>query len=121
MQVTSSPKRTTKQTGCYLYAILAGADSKHFGPCGIDGSLVYTISDGGLAAVVSDVPRDKLRPERRRLAAHHEVLKQLLGRGALLPMAFGIISEGTAAIERILDLNQEPFAEQLARLTRPVR
>jgi hypothetical protein len=116
MSATTPIKRLSTQTGCYLYAIVAGADGGPFGVSGIDGSHVYTISNGRLAAVVSDVPNEKLRPERRRLTAHHEVLKRLLARGALLPMAFGIIADGVVAIERILALNDESFAEQLARL-----
>jgi hypothetical protein len=106
----------SQKTGCYLYAIIAGTDSGQLDIRGIDGGQVYAISDGRLAAVVSDVPNEKLRPERRRLAAHHETLKRLLARGTLLPMAFGIIADGTEAIERILTLNREAFAEQLGRL-----
>ena len=116
MQTTTPAKLTAKQLGCYLYAIITGADHEPFGPCGIDGSLVYMVSHRGLAAVVSEVPNEKLRPERRRLAAHHDVLKRLLARGTLLPMAFGIIADGPQAIERILALNRPVFTEQLGRL-----
>jgi len=116
MPVTTSTKRSPTLTGCYLYAIVAGADDEQLVLDGIDGSTVYSISDGHLAAIVSNVPNVKLRPERRRLAAHHEVLKRLLARGSLLPMAFGIIADGPTAVERILALNRRSFAEQLARL-----
>jgi hypothetical protein len=119
MQTIASSKRPTKQMGCYLYAVFAGADGEQFdsfGPCGIDGSLVYTVCHGGLAAVVSELPNEKLRPERRRLAAHHDVLKRLLARCTLLPMSFGIIADGQESIERILSLNRQAFTKQLARL-----
>ena len=114
-----SPQRTDTQTGCYLYAIIAGADQEQLGAlgsCGINGGLVYGIPNEDLVAVVSDIPHDKLRPERRRLAAHHDVLKQILARGTLLPMAFGIIADGRQSIERILALNHQAFTEQLVRL-----
>ena len=116
MSTSTSSTRPATQTGCYLYAIVSGVDQGELGPCGIDGSSVYSIGDETLAAIVSDIPNEKLRPERRRFAAHHEVLKRLLTHGTLLPMAFGIIADGTTAIERILALNREPFTEQLARL-----
>ena len=116
MSTIAPINRSSRQTGCYLYAIVARADSGQLGLCGIDGSQVYAISDGHLAAVLSNMPNEKLRPERRRLAAHNDVHKQLLECGTLLPMAFGIIADGTAAIERILAINHEPFVEQLTQL-----
>ena len=105
---------TATQTKSYLYAIVSGrAVGEAYGPIGIDGGQVHAISDGTLAAVVSDVPSQRLRPERRHLAAHHAVQKQLMGRGAMLPMAFGILADGPDAVRRILGLNREPLLAQL--------
>jgi gas vesicle protein GvpL/GvpF len=119
MPVTTPARRTTKQMGCYLYAIIAGADQEQLAPlgsCGIDGSQVYAVKNDGLVAIVSDVPNARLRPERRRLAAHHDVLERLLGLGTPLPMAFGIIADGAHAIEHILALNRQVFSKELVRL-----
>ena len=116
MSATIPMKLTSRKTGCYLYAIVAGTDEAQLGPCGIDSSQVYTIRVGRLAAIVSDVPNEKLRPERRRLAAHHDVLKRLLATGTPLPMAFGIIADGPGAIERILSVNHKQFTDQLTLL-----
>ncbi|OGG57294.1 MAG: gas vesicle protein GvpFL [Candidatus Handelsmanbacteria bacterium RIFCSPLOWO2_12_FULL_64_10] len=114
-------ERAEPRDGRYLYAIAGGVEEiaswegRRYGPIGIDGGEVYTISAGGLAAVVSDVPNRKIRPERRQLSAHHEVLKRLLGDTAL-PMSFGVIADSAGAIREILSKNRDALAEQLQRL-----
>ena len=80
----------------------------------LTGPRCTAISNGQVAAVVSDVPNDKIRPERRHLAAQQAVLKGLLAEAdAMLPMAFGIIADGPKAIQKILSRNQEAFLKQL--------
>lgn len=103
-------------TGLYLYAIIDHAQPRELGDCGLDGGRVYTVPGESVAAVVSEVPNRKVRPERRKLAAHFDVLKRLLAEHTLLPMAFGVIAEDRADIERILRLNESSFVEQLDRL-----
>jgi hypothetical protein len=99
--------------GIYLYAIVAGADVRKIETPGIDNGALYTISEGKISAVVSEVNSKKLRPERRHLATHQAVLRRLMKDGTPLPMSFGIIADGSKAIERILALNQEDFQEAL--------
>lgn len=108
--------RTPAKRGRYLYAIVAGAGERRYGFTGINGAPVYTISNGRLAAVVSDVPDEKIRPERRHLAAQQAVLRTLLAQETMLPMAFGIIADGPQAIKKILSRNQEAFLHQLGRV-----
>ncbi len=113
-------KPAVKQLGCYLYAVIDAViddtTDREWARLGIDGCLVYTISNGPVAAVVSDLPNGKIRPERRRLAAHHDVLKRLMAKHTVLPMAFGLIADGPAAIRRILSVNRTGFAEQFRRV-----
>jgi hypothetical protein len=105
------------QNGRYLYAVVPGPLERTFDLSGLYGGLVYTISNGKTAAVVSDVPDDRVRPERRHLAAQQGVLRVLMTAvPALLPMAFGIIANGTKAVKRILSRNQEAFLQQLERV-----
>ncbi len=109
--------RTAVKGGRYLFAIVSAPGEQHYGFAGIDGAAVYTISNGRVAAVVSDVPNEKIRPERRHLAAQQAVLKGLLSTAdAMLPMAFGIIADGPQAIQKILSRNQEAFLKQLQRV-----
>jgi hypothetical protein len=103
--------------GRYLYAIVdRGHDNGPLGLNGMDDAPVYAIADGEVAAIVSDLPDKKVRPERRRLAAHQEVLRRLMTDHTVLPMAFGLIADGPESVHRILRLNREVFGEQLARL-----
>ncbi|MFZ0451197.1 MAG: GvpL/GvpF family gas vesicle protein [Desulfatiglandaceae bacterium] len=99
--------------GSYLYAVIAGDGGQSLETPGIDNGPLYTISEGKISAVVSDVPNKKLRPERRHLAAHQGVLRRLMEEDTPLPMAFGVIADGSRAIMRILTLNQEAFQEAL--------
>ncbi len=110
------PGKTQTRSGRYLYAIVAGSQDRSYGPFGIDGGTVYAISDGRVAAVISDLLNAKIRPERRHLAAHQEVLKRLMEESAPLPMTFGIIADGLKEIRKILSHNQETFLEQLHRV-----
>jgi len=102
--------------GRYLYAIVPGGNEKEYGDVGLLGSRVYALASGPVAVVVSDVENKKIRPERRNLAAHQAVIKQLSKETDLLPMSFGIIAESEKALEKILALNQEAFVEQLQRV-----
>lgn len=103
-------------TGRFLYAVIEADQEVALGPIGIDGGPVYAIRDGRIAAVVSDLPNDKLRPERRRIAAHHDVLRRLMETRTILPMAFGLVADGPDAIHRILNVNQAALVEQLQQL-----
>ena len=106
-------RQKADHSGKYLYAIIAGENDRVFGPFGIDGGAVYTVSDGRIAAVISDFDAAKVRPERRHLAAHQEVLKKLMEETTPLPMSFGIIAHGPKAIKKILSFHQQAFIEKL--------
>jgi hypothetical protein len=102
--------------GQYLYAVIECDKEPVFGWAGIAGAAIRTVRDGRLAAVVSDAPKGKLRPERRRLAAHHETLKRLRKEFVVLPVAFGLVAENSAAVRQILVRNREAFQEQIRRV-----
>jgi hypothetical protein len=110
------PKSGLRRKERYLYAVISGSGDRIFAFPGIDEMPVYAISDGKVSAVVSDASNAKIRPERRHLAAHHEVLKRLMKDTTPLPMAFGIIANGTRAIRNILSRNREALLEQLNRV-----
>jgi hypothetical protein len=111
------PEKSSKKRGRYLYAIISGPDERTYGDFGIEGATVYVISDGSMAAIVSDVLNKKIRPERRHLAAHQEVLRRLMEEITPLPMTFGIIADGPEAIQRILSRNQQVLVDQLHRVS----
>lgn len=108
--------KPSNRRGKYLYAVVAGSEERNYGGCGIYGGTVYTFPEGQVSAVVSDVPNGKIRPERRLLAAHQGVLKQLMEETTPLPVAFGIVADNRKATQKILASNQQVFLDQLQRV-----
>jgi len=112
-----SEKSHAAKTGKYVYAIVpARTDSAYDFP-GIFGEKVYAIVDGEVAAVVSDVKNERIRPERRNLAAQQAVLRALMTGPALLPMTFGVIANDRKGVQRILARYQDSLVKQLQRVT----
>jgi len=105
-------EKNSIRNGRYLYAIIEASMERTFGPIGMDGSDVYLIVEGKTAAVVSNVPNKKIRPQRKNIAAHHAVLNKIMEEMTPLPMAFGIIADGERAIRKILADNRDIFQEQ---------
>lgn len=107
------PGRSPEKGGKYLYAIMTGSGERIFDFAGIEGASVYSISDGRIGAIVSDVSNKKVRPERRHIGAHQQVLKRLMEESTVLPVSFGIIADGYKAIRKILSRYQEVLLIQL--------
>lgn len=106
--------QTKLEPGHYLYAIMDAVESHPvYGNIGINGAPVYVISQGTLAAVVSDITEKRIRPERKNLAAHNIVIKRLMEEATVLPVAFGTIAASNKALLNILKKNSTTFAEQL--------
>lgn len=105
------------KTGMYLYAVLAcDVDPSDAGPIGIEGGEVRAVALGDIAAAVSPVPRARLRPERKHVAAHHAVLARLMRKATVLPAAFGLIAPSDEAVKYFLASRREVLQEQLARV-----
>ncbi len=107
-------------SGRYLYAVVASNGKHDFGSLGIDDQQVYTISNGPISAVVSNVTNKKIRPQRRNLAAHQQVLKCLIEETTPLPMVFGIIADGDRAVKETLAHHHSLFLEQIKRVSNKV-
>jgi hypothetical protein len=100
--------------GKYLYAFTRDQEDLHLLQAGLNKEDAYVISTHGLQAVVSNVPNKRVRPERRNLAAHQEVLKQLVQREiTLLPVSFGIIADSHQGVKHILESYRETLSENL--------
>jgi len=109
-------KATMNRSGRYIYAIVSGKISSRNLPKGIKGQSLSAVTVGAVTALVSDVANKKIRPERRNLAAHQNVLKELVSAGTVLPMRFGVIADGDRAVEKLLREHGERFARQLVHL-----
>src|SRR5215510_11002883 len=62
----------------YLYAVIDSTPEQEWDVYGIDGHAVRSLTDGAVSAVVSDLSRSRIRPERRHLAAHRQVLERFM-------------------------------------------
>lgn len=108
--------KTKPEQGLYLYAITDAVELPACVNIGINGASVYLVSQGAVAAVVSDITEKRIRPERKNLAAHNIVIKQLMDEITVLPVAFGTISDSTKALLVTLKENRHIFAEQLSQV-----
>ncbi|WP_326691464.1 GvpL/GvpF family gas vesicle protein [Streptomyces sp. NBC_01795] len=76
---------------------------------------VRVLKEGGLVAVVSEAP-DGLKPKRRELLAHQQVLAQAGAEATVLPMRFGSVSEDDEKVTSVLAERAEHFRERLDAL-----
>ncbi|MGW2231623.1 GvpL/GvpF family gas vesicle protein [Streptomyces formicae] len=102
----------------YIYGI---AGSKHpalpegMGGIGEPARPVRVLSHGELAAIVSDAPED-LKPKRRDLLAHQNVLSEAGAAGAVLPMRFGSLAPDDDAVVAVLGERADHYEERLKTL-----
>ncbi|MER7194239.1 GvpL/GvpF family gas vesicle protein [Streptomyces flaveolus] len=102
----------------YVYGITAGSHPSL--PEGLTGvgdppREVRILHEGDLAAVVSDAPED-LRPKRRELLAHQNVLSEAGAEGCVLPMRFGSVAPDDSAVTGVLAERAEHYQERLRAL-----
>ncbi|MER7715667.1 GvpL/GvpF family gas vesicle protein [Streptomyces flaveolus] len=102
----------------YVYGITAGSHPSL--PEGLTGvgnppSEVRVLHEGDLAAIVSDAPED-LRPKRRELLAHQNVLSEAGAEGCVLPMRFGSVAPDDSAVTGVLAERAEHYQERLRAL-----
>ncbi|GAA2249254.1 gas vesicle protein [Streptomyces ruber] len=76
---------------------------------------VRVLEEGELAAIVSDAPED-LRPKRKDLLAHQNVLNEAGAGGAVLPMRFGSVAPDDASVTGVLAERAEHYLERLKAL-----
>ena len=103
----------------YLYAIIRSTASLPDLPddvTGVGGTSLHAVTEAPLAAIASPTPDGKLRPRRRNLKAHHDVIKRLAATETVLPMAFGVVAESDDHVRAFLDTHAEPLTGQLAAL-----
>ncbi|GGZ05107.1 GvpL/GvpF family gas vesicle protein [Streptomyces poonensis] len=102
----------------YVYGIAARSHPalpKDMGGVGTPARPVRVLQEGELAAIVSDAPED-LRPKRKDLLAHQNVLSEAGAGGAVLPMRFGSVAPDDAAVTGVLAERAEHYLERLQAL-----
>ncbi|MGK5636712.1 GvpL/GvpF family gas vesicle protein [Streptomyces sp. URMC 126] len=103
----------------YVYGITSGDRAQL--PEGLTGigqppRQVRLVTEAGLAAVVSDCP-EELRPKRRDLLAHQQVLSEAGRKSSVLPMRFGSVCESDDDVVRVLSEHAEHYRSKLEQLS----
>ncbi|MFD7703097.1 GvpL/GvpF family gas vesicle protein [Streptomyces caelestis] len=102
----------------YVYGITAASHPslpEGMGGVGDPSRPVRILREGELAAVVSDAP-EGLRPKRRELLAHQNVLSEIGAAGCVLPMRFGSVAPDDDSVTGVLAERAEHYLERLRAL-----
>ncbi|WP_406221647.1 GvpL/GvpF family gas vesicle protein [Streptomyces canus] len=102
----------------YVYGITAASHPalpEGLGGVGNPALPVRVLTEGDLAAIVSDAP-EGLRPKRRDLLAHQNVLSEAGAGGCLLPMRFGSVAPDDGTVTGVLAEHSEHYKERLRTL-----
>jgi hypothetical protein len=102
----------------YVYGITASTHPslpEGMGGVGDPPRPVRILREGELAAVVSDAP-EGLRPKRKDLLAHQNVLSETGAAGCVLPMRFGSVAPDDEAVTGVLAERAEHYRERLRTL-----
>jgi hypothetical protein len=102
----------------YVYGITAASHPalpEGLGGVGDPALPVRVLTEGDLAAIVSDSP-EGLRPKRRDLLAHQNVLSEAGAGGCILPMRFGSVAPDDGTVTGVLAEHSEHYKERLRTL-----
>jgi gas vesicle protein GvpL/GvpF len=97
-------------SGCYVYGIVAAERIPDEECLGVSDARLDYVRNGHLAAAVSELDDDRRVSLRADLTAHTRVLDWLAARTTVIPMAFGTVTEDSAAV---VDSVIVPGAEML--------
>ena len=104
------------EAGLYLYGIIDAQDGLDISMSGIEGGDIEAIETDGIAAVVTRVGCQKIRPQRANLAIHHKLLHELFQHQAIIPCAFGMVAASEDQLQEVLRANHAELQRQLAQL-----
>jgi hypothetical protein len=120
---TTEDTATTQGTsrGSYVYGIVPAGVRIPEGlepiPQNEDGGQLGLVTEGRLAAVVSDVAADRALGTRRDLMAHEAVLNAIAQETPVLPMRFGaVVTDDDAVARELLAPHQDYFVRALEQL-----
>jgi len=98
------PVPDVRQEGRYVYGIIQSRDPVTFGRMGIGGSgeMVYIVTHGDIAAVVSRTPVFIFDPTRENALAHEHVIETVMKTHTIIPMSFGTVFRTDEDIREVL-------------------
>ena len=111
-------KQSATSAHKYIYAVIKGPSGRNFDFTGLDDKPLATIGQDDVAYVTSDIGLAEIRPERKYLIRHREVLSKLVEQeDVVLPMRFGSIADSGKEITRVISSNRDALAGELQRLS----
>jgi hypothetical protein len=109
--------RSTQETACYVYGLVPARTRLPGELRGVRGGEVSLVRRGDIAGVVSDVSADEPLGTSEDLLAHERVLASLAQQTTTVPLRFGAVVTGRAAVvEELLAPFHDWFAGVLADL-----
>ena len=104
--------------GRTIYGFIQGEKQGPFDQTGIDGRELYTLSFEGISALVSDLPQkgfDNLPKEAllRNLTVYQSVIENVMMNHSIIPVKFGTLLDGDAAVVRVLKYGKERIDQSL--------
>src|SRR5215472_11909759 len=98
------PVPDVRQEGRYVYGIIQSRDPVTFGRMGIGGSgeMVYVVTHGDIAAVVSRTAVFIFDPTRENALAHEHVIETVMKTHTIIPMSFGTVFRTDGDIREVL-------------------
>lgn len=99
----------------YLYAIVVGAHPLESALIGLADAAVTLLPYRDLAAVVSAVATEGVRPEPAQLLCHEQVVEALMGQRSTLPVRFGTVLDADGLLTTLAE-RYATFAADLVRL-----
>jgi hypothetical protein len=98
------PVPDVRQEGRYVYGIIQSREPVTFGRMGIGGSgeLVYVVTHGDIAAVVSRTPVFIFDPTRENALSHEHVIETVMKTHTIIPMSFGTVFRTDDDIHEVL-------------------
>ena len=103
-------------SACYVYAILARETPLPAGLRGFNGAAVSTVPYRALAAAISPLQGEALRPTEENLWLHETIVEALRQQGPALPVRFGTVLADASAVADALAERYDVLAADLARL-----
>jgi len=98
------PVPDVRQEGRYVYGIIQSREPAFFGRMGIGGSgeMVYVVTHGDIAAVVSRTPVFIFDPTRENALSHEHVIETVMKTHTIIPMSFGTVFRTDDDIKEVL-------------------
>jgi hypothetical protein len=107
----------TGDAALYVYGLIANTgpepDSLTLGD-GVGGAAVTRLDDAGLTALVSPIVAGLVPQTRRNMLGHTAVLERAMTHATVLPVRFGTVAPGAAALRSCIAANLGSFRSALA-------